>query len=425
MPQAFQPNAAIALFGLCYLLFVLKGDRKAIFAAGGAAAAVGLGLLSPAEAFEAIDWNVLGIFAGTMILAEAFSSSGAPSAIVGALACRTRSAGAAALCVCALCSLLSAFVENLATVLIVAPLAIELSRRSKLPLGIFIAALAMTSNLQGSATLIGDPPSMILASGTGMTFGDFFFKSGRPGLFFAVQAGAAASMLYLWIRFKSWDHPVGVLHSEPVKDWFPTWLLCGLVVTLSAVGFAGPAATKLSGLICLLFGVAAAAHGFVDSGTPALHSLRRHDWSMLAFLAGAFVLVAMLERTGWLLRAGEALSGLAGGSKAAAFIAVVVASVAASAVVDNVPYVIAALPVVLGLAEAGGWRPELLSFGLLIGATIGGNITPIGAAANVAACGIARAEGEPISFLQFMRVGLPFTLAATTVSALFLWIFWR
>lgn len=422
----FQQTAALVVFGLCYLLFALRTERKALFAAAGAAAVLALRLISPKEALAAVDWNVLGIFAGTMILAEAFSASGAPAVIVEALARRARSAGAAALWVCALCSALSAVVENVAAVLVVAPLAVELSRRSRIPLGTFLAALAMTSNLQGSATLIGDPPSMILASHMRLSFGDFFWVAGRPGPFFAVQAGAAASLCYLWTVFRRWRGPVEVPEPTPVDDWFPTWLLCGLVVALSVSGaLGGREATQLAGLICLAFGTGAGARRILRSGRPAIAALRRHDWTTPVFLAGAFVLVGTLEQAGWLVRAGRGLSALTGGSKAAAFLAVVAASVAASAVVDNVPYVIAALPVATGLAAHAGWKPELLAFGLLIGATVGGNITPIGAAANIAACGIARAEGERVTFGAFARVGLPFTIAATAASALFLWLFWR
>jgi len=376
-----------------------------------------------------VNWNVIGIFVGSLLVAETFTFSLVPARLAEALIRRAGTVGKAVVVVAALSGFLSAFVENVATVLILAPIAVEMARRLDVSPAPFLISVAISSNLQGTATLIGDPPSMLLAAHYGLSFNDFFWLDGRPGIFFAVEVGAVASLAVLYFMFRKYRQPVGEPRRVEVKSWTPTWLLVGMIVALAVSPVFDPGFRFLAGAVCLAFGAAAKLwerrHTYGRTAYDyAQETVRRIDWDTTLFLVGIFIFVGVLERAGLVERIADAVQVAAGSSLFAGYNIILWFSLLVSAFVDNVPYVSAMLPVTALLAGRMGGSVYLLPLGLLVGSCLGGNITPIGAAANIVAVGYLAREGVKVGFGEFVKIGLPFTLAATLAGGAFIWLVW-
>jgi len=454
--------ATIIVFSLVYLFLAVSKKYRAralwlgvlvlavlgVYSSGEPVTLWGRAFSAVERIFHLINWNVMGIFAGVLLVAEFFILTKVPVLLSDILVDRSHNVGQAMLLVCLLTSFVSVFVENVATVLIIAPLALQISRRLEISPVPFLIGIAIASNLQGTATLVGDPPSMILAGAMGLNFNDFFIYRGRLGIFFAVQIGALFSFLVLWLFYRKYKQPAIYVEKEKVTSWVPTGLLVLMIAALAlaplletgggngegaapavAPGAGSPnAGFHLSpGLVCCIFGVIALAWAALTDRRGAWKVIREYDYRTVAFLMGVFALVGALslEKVGLIDDIKNMMIRLVGGSQALALAAIIGFSVLFSAFIDNVPYLTAMLPVVMKLSgQWGNAGNPLLAFGLLVGACLGGNITPIGAAANVVAVGVLRREGHPVSFWEFIRIGLPFTIAATIPAGIFLWFVW-
>lgn len=418
---------AAAIFVLVYLgLMLFKHHRGRILWLGIAVGAC-LGLVGFRGMIEDISWNVMGVFAGTLILAELFVASGVPALLADLIIDRSGRAGMAMLWVCAFSAFISSFVENVATVLIVAPIGIEMARRLRITPVPFVIGIAIASNLEGTATLIGDPPSMILAAYEKLCFNDFFFLEGRPGIFFGVQLGAVAGLAVLYRIFRRFRQPVPAFERCVVTTWFPTALLCVMVALLAVASYPDPNFKWFSGFVCMAAALAGWLHHLIHNRQSAKRIVRNYDWSTTLFLAGVFVMVGMLTRTGVIALLAEWLGRTLGSNPFVIYTAVVWISVLISAFIDNVPYITAMIPVIQSLSASIGATPEvhyMLIFGLLIGSCLGGNITPVGASANIVATGLLKKEGHVIGFMEFAKIGLPFTIAATMAGYIFLYLVW-
>jgi Na+/H+ antiporter NhaD/arsenite permease-like protein len=415
-----RAKAAWACVGALFVVPFLLGQASVL-------APRDLFVLEKGGSWGSINWNVMGVFAGTMIVADAFIYSRVPTLCADLLIDRSPTVGWAILSVCALAGGISAFVDNTATVLIVAPIAIALARRLKVSAAPFVIGICICANLEGAATLIGDPPSMILASHFKLNFNDFFWLHGRPGIFFAIQAGAVAGLAVLWLMFRRYRQPVVQVEPEKVRSWFPAIVLALMVAGLACASLVDPHFRWFGAFNCLTAGAVTLAWLFLRDRQTAGRLLKALDLSTLLFLAGIFMMVHALNKTGVVQVAASHLASVMGRSVLGAFVLVVGCSMVLSAFIDNIPYVAAMLPVVSGLGHTMGIPEEsmLLPFGLLIGTCLGGNITPIGASANVVGYGLLhKVEPGSVSFLGFVKIGLPFTLAAVSAGALFLWVVW-
>ena len=416
---------SLTLFIFSYALFVALPRRRSFVAIGASLLLLVTSTISLKDALLAVNWNVMGIFIGMLMVTDIFIESKVPAYLAELIVDRSKNTAWAILSICLLTSFISAFVENVATVLIVAPIALTLARKIKLnPIKMMIA-IAVSSNLQGTATLIGDPPSMLLAGFTKMNFLDFFFYKGRPSIFFAVELGALASMIVLYFIFRRERHKVKLIPVEKVQSWIPTIILTLLIILLALSSFFDPGFSYMAGAICMVFGIISLLwKKFATSGSirEAIKSL---DWDTSFFLFGIFILVGSLALTGWIDAIARSLSGLISGNIFLGFTLLVFISVILSAFIDNVPFLAAMLPVAISMANKLNVNPSLFLFGLLIGASLGGNITPIGASANIIACGLLKKEGYEVRFKDFMKIGIPFTLAAVTAAYLFVWFVWK
>lgn len=420
-----SPSAIAAfIFVLAYAFFIFLPARRALAAVVAALLLVLLGVLRPWQAFTAVNWNVLGIFVGTLALADVFMESRVPAYLSELIVRRAPNTAWAVLLICAITGFISAFVENVATVLIVAPIAFSLAKKIGFnPIKMMIA-IAISSNLQGAATLIGDPPSMLLAGYARMGFSDFFFYKGRPGIFFAVELGAIVSFFFLYAIFSSQKQKASLALTEKVRSWVPAILLVVLIILLALSSFVDQGFSYLAGVLCVIFGLAALLWQRLTCRICFWTGIKKLDWDTTLFLMGIFVLVGAVAQAGWLERTAVFLSGLVGNNLFLGFTLLVFVAMIISAFVDNVPFLAAMLPVAISMSTKLGVGPELFLFGLLIGASLGGNITPIGASANIVACGLLKKEGYQVRFFEFMKIGLPFTLAAVATAYLFLWLVW-
>jgi Na+/H+ antiporter NhaD/arsenite permease-like protein len=411
------------IFFLSYGAIIAFKTKKSQMLWLGIAAGMLVGHITLRDIVHDVNWNVMGIFAGTLLLAESFLLSGVPAAVAAYLVRRSSNTGTAFLYVCLLSSFLSIFIENVAVVLIVAPIALSIAKKAKVSPVAVIIGIAIASNLQGTATLIGDPPSMILANFKRMNFNDFFFYKGRLGIFFAVEAGAVVSMAILYLFFRRKRSAVSVEEPEEIRSYLPTVLIAAMIVGLSFSSLFDPDFKWFGGSLCMVLGIACTLSGWT-SAEEKKGLLRRYDLPTTAFLAGVFVMVGMLERTGVIDTFADFMGSHIGSNPLSAFLIIVWGSVAFSAFVDNVPYITTMVPVVQRISTGIAGGDELLVFGLLIGACLGGNITPVGASANVVSTGLLRRAGHRISFGRFVTIGLPFTLAATLVGSLVIYLVW-
>lgn len=421
-----MPNniIALAVFILAYISFVFFPNKRAIFALLGGALLIILRVVSPREAFLSVNWNVMGIFVGMLVVADVFMLSRVPAYLAEIIVNRAKNTSWAILFICVLTSLISAFVENVATVLIIAPVAISLAKKLKLnPLNMMIA-IAISSNLQGAATLIGDPPSMLLGGFAKMNFSDFFFYKGRPSIFFAVQLGALISFVVLYFIFRKNKETIKLVQVEKVRSWVPSVFLVVLILALAVSSFLDSGVAYTAGKLCVIFGVISLIWQRIMYNDPICKGIKGLDWETTFFLIGIFIIVGAIAITGWIGLFADFLSGLIGNSIFLGYTTIVVMSVFISAFVDNVPFLAAMLPVTISMSAKLNIDPTLFLFGLLIGASLGGNITPIGASANIVACGLLKKEGYKVGFKDFMKLGVPFTLAAVATAYLFVWFIW-
>ncbi len=432
----------LAVAGLMYFFVILFQEKKVWFTSIAAVLLFILGtflfpnsIFNPQENYfaicthvlgELINWNVLLIYIGSMIIASLFIYSKVPSRIADRLVAVSPNTGIAVILILAMTGIISIFVENVATVLVMAPIALSLSKKLKLNPVPFLIGLAVMSNLEGTATLVGDPPSMIFASYAGYNFNDFFMKDGKISIFFFIQAGLIAGCLFFYFIFGKVREKVQVEKDE-VISYFPLVLLLVMIFGLAGISFFSSELGYSSGIFVFSLGVIGLLWYKIcqKKNVGELWTLIKElDWETIFFLIGIFVVVGAISETGLLDDFASFLAKITGGSKLLGFVLILLFSILISGFVDNVPYIIVMLPVAGTLAVNIGIAKELYMFALLIGSCLGGNLTPFGASANVVAMGILKKEGYPISFRKFLKIGAPFTLLTTLAAALLLWFVW-
>lgn len=434
---------ALFLFAITYILMLAVPRYRPQVALVSASVFLVLGQLgvyplSLSGALAAVDWNVLLMMAGTMGTVALFIEIRMPARLAEQLLLRVPDVRWAVCMLALFAGVISAFVDNVATVLMVAPVGLAIARQLGISPVPVLIAIAVSSNLQGAATLVGDTTSILLGSFAGMNFFDFFWMNGRPGIFWGVELGALVSLVVLLWLFRRFRQPVHTRVKTQVEDDVPTALMLLTVGLLIIASFLPqPSGTALStlwelrsGLICMslcLFGTLRACLR-TRSGRPVKQLWKSLDLDTLLLLFGLFIVIEGIRTAGVIDAAAELFYQIAGDDPLRLFLLLVIVSVILSAFIDNIPYVATMLPVVQGIAArmngGSGVAPEVFFFGLLIGATLGGNLTPIGASANIAAIGILRKEGETVRTADFLRIGIPFTLSAVAAGSAYLWLVW-
>ena len=420
---------AIILFAATYLGLLIFSSYRAFIALGSAALFVALGIMPLGEVFSAIDWNVIMMIAGTMGTVALFIESRMPARLADLIINRVPNVKWAIISLSVFAAVISAFVDNVATVLMVAPVAIGIAKKLKMSPVSSIIAIAISSNLEGAATLVGDTTSILLGGYANMNFMDFFFMDGKMGMFWIVQIAAVAATFVLWAALRKESRPIQSGTAEQVNDMFPTWLLLGTIGLLVAASFMRfPEGFPINGLICVSVYVIGLLRSVLikkDTGI-VIRSLKEIDIFTLLLLASLFVVIAGIGKAGVIDMVAGFFKTASNGNLFVMYTMIVWFSVILSAFIDNIPYVATMLPVVTALNAGMGIEGSyLLYFGLLAGATLGGNLTPIGASANITGLGILRKEGYNVKAGTFMKLSVPFTLAAVITGYVMIWFIWK
>ena len=401
---------AIVLFGGVLALIATDRVDRTKVALAGAVLVLLTQTIDQDVAIEAIDWNTLGLLAGMMLMVKITETSG----VYGWLAIRAGqlSGGrpfSVLLALAGTTALLSAFLDNLTTVLLVVPITFVLADVLDLdPLPLIVTEVLM-SNIGGTATLIGDPPNILIAGATDLSFMAFIVNLAP---IVAITFVAVVAGIYLVFRDKlqsppdarsrvmALDADNAIEDMDELKRTVP--ILVATVLAFFAHQALGiePATVAMTGATAMLFA----------SRQPIERSLASIEWPTMFFFVGLFVLVGALEHTGAMEEIAEAIGSVTQGNRSAELLGIAWASAVGSAVVDNIPFTAAMIPVVEQLQAGGG--DDAYWWALSLGACFGGNATIIAAAANVAAAGLAARAGTPIGFIYFLRIGGTVTLAS-------------
>ncbi|NLZ81124.1 MAG: TRAP transporter large permease subunit [Clostridiales bacterium] len=420
-------TVAIILFILTYALLLTFPTKRAHVAITSAILFVILGILPIGEVLTAVNWNVIFMIVGTMGVVNLFIESKMPSLLADVIIEKTPNVKWTIISLSLFAGIISAFVDNVATVLMVAPVAITIAKKLKISPVNSVIAISIASNLQGAATLVGDTTSILLGGALGMNFLDFFFFEGKPGLFWIVQIGAVASTFVLLYIFRKDKQSVESLGRTKVKDYFPTVLLVGIIVLLIIASFLPNMPENINGIICMaMFAIGLIRKVIVTKDLAALNvAAEEIDYTTILLLTGLFVIIGGLVNVGVVDDIGNLFTKISD-NPFVIYTIIVWASVLCSAFIDNIPYVATMLPVVGAITTNLGMDGSyLLYFGLLIGATLGGNLTPIGASANITGLGILRKEGYEVKASEFMKISVPFTLVAVMAGYVMIWFLWK
>ena len=419
---------AVVVFVAAYVLIATEWTHKLLAALGGAAVLLALGVTDSEHAFYShdtgIDWDVIFLLLGMMIIVGILRRTGVFEYIAIWAAKRAKGSPLRVMILLTLITAVaSAFLDNVTTILLIAPVTLLVCDRLGINPVPFLIAEVMASNIGGAATLIGDPPNIIIASRSGLTFNDFLlhmtplvvielivFTLVLPRLFkgsFDVDPAKVENVLRLNER-------------EAIQD---TRLLikCGAVLLLVFTGFVGHSVFHVEPSVVALLGAGLLV---LISGVPTRDYMSSVEWQTLLFFAGLFIMVGALVKTGVIGNLADHVGKATNGKPLLAVMLILGVSAVLSGIVDNIPYVATMSPVVLELAKTMNdpAHAQALWWALAAGADFGGNATAVGASANVVAIGIALRAGHPISFWEFTRKGVVMTAITIAVAAPYLWL---
>ncbi|WP_329408040.1 ArsB/NhaD family transporter [Nocardia vinacea] len=419
---------AVTAFVVAYLLIATERIHKTKAALGGAAVILALGVLDSAEAFfshdTGVDWDVILLLFGMMIIVGVLRQTGVFEYTAIWAAKRAKGSPVRVMILLTLITAVaSAFLDNVTTVLLIAPVTLLVCDRLGVRAAPFLIAEVFASNIGGAATLIGDPPNIIIASRSGLSFNDFLMHM-TP----IVVLELAVFTLILPRLFRgSFDAEpdriadvMALDEREAIRDR-RLLIECGIVLLAVFTGFVGHSLLHVDPSVVALLGAGVLV---LISGTEPTDYLSGVEWETLLFFAGLFVMVGALVKTGVV----ETMAGWAtdatGGNALVAVMLILVVSALLSGIIDNIPYVATMSPLVADLA-AGIDNPghtDALWWSLTLGSDFGGNLTAVGASANVVMLGIAARAGAPISFWEFTRKGAVVTAITIAVAAPYLWL---
>ncbi|HET8601121.1 MAG TPA: ArsB/NhaD family transporter [Segeticoccus sp.] len=418
---------AVAIFVIAYVLIASEWVHRLVAVLAGAGLLLALGIVGPADAFYSertgIDWNVIFLLLGMMIIVGILKQTGVFEfvAIWAAKRARGRPLRVMVLLVL-ITAVASAFLDNVTTVLLVAPVTLLVCERLGVGPVPFLMAEVFASNIGGTATLIGDPPNIIIGSRAGLSFNEFAVNMGPVILIEIVAFCVALKWLFAGSFVADEERVASVLtlnEREAIRDR-PLLVKCGVVLALVFAGFVGHAVFGLEPSVVALLGAGLLV---LLSGAKPAQFLASVEWETLVFFAGLFIMVGALVKTGVIHHLASWVTAATGGDALVAALMILVVSAVLSGVVDNIPYVATMSPLVLQLshdlpAQHGG----ALWWALALGADLGGNMTAIGASANVVVLGIAARNETPISFWRFTRTGVLVVALTIAIAVPYVWL---
>ena len=419
---------AVTVFVGAYLLIATEWVSKTITALAGAGVILALGVATSEDAFYSaetgIDWDVIFLLLGMMIIVGVLRRTGVFEFVAIWAAKRAKGSPLRVMILLVLITAVaSAMLDNVTTVLLIAPVTLLVCDRlgvSPIP---YLIAEVLASNIGGTATLIGDPPNIIIASKSGLSFNDFLINLAPIA---ALALAVFVAMLPLLFRGSFSVDPERVAdimaleEREAIKDR-RLLIICGIVLAAVFAGFIGHAALHIEPSVVALLGAGLLV---LLSRSKPRDFMPSVEWETLLFFIGLFIMIGALVKTGVIGALAEAAARATGGDALVATMLILFVSAILSGIIDNIPYVAAMSPIVLQLTEgiADPVQADALWWSLAIGADFGGNLTAIGASANVVILGIAKRSGYPITFWGFTKTGAIVTMVTILLAAPYLWL---
>jgi anion transporter len=419
--------AAIVVFVGAYALIISEKIHRVAVALGGAGLMLAIGATDDVSAFysedSGVDWNVIFLLMGMMMIVGVLKKTGMFEylAIWAVKRARAKPFRVMAMLV-VITAVASALLDNVTTVLLIAPVTLLVCERLALPAAPFLIAEVMASNVGGTATLVGDPPNIIIASRAGLTFNDFLVHLAPLSALLVVVLLALCRVMFRKSFVYDEERAAEIMaleEGEAIRD--RRLLVQGLVVlALVVAGFVLHPVLHYEPSIVALLG----AGLLIAVSTVDTHDvLAEVEWPTLAFFAGLFVMIGGLIDTGVVGEISQKLADLIGGNELGGSLTLLGGSAVLSGIVDNIPYVATMAPITADLVrDVGGASDHVMWWALALGADLGGNATAIGASANVVVLGIAERNRQPISFWQFTKYGLVVTAVTVAISLAYVWL---
>ena len=414
---------ALILFIITYLLMMIFSTKREIIVIISSILFTLLGIINFKEAITAINYDALLIIIGTMGIVGFFIESKMPCLMADYLLKKVTDTKWAIVVLAMLAGIVSAFVDNVATVLMVAPIGLAICKKLNISPVNALIAISVSSNLQGAATLIGDTTSIILGSYANMNFVEFFFVEGKPSIFFAVELGAIVTIPVMLFLFRKYKTKIPKGEITKISDYFPTILIILNIVLLIINSFLPTNSIITNGVICIALYIIGIIYYIIRKRNFKIikNSLKAIDLKTIIMLAGIFVVIAGITKAGLIQQLSNIFIKIGKNNIFIIYTVITFGSVFLSSFIDNIPYVATMLPVVSQIATTANAPIYLLYFGLLSGATLGGNLTPIGASANITTIAILKKEGYNVKLKDYFKIGIPFTLAAVITGYLYIW----
>lgn len=431
-PLSNQTVSLLAM-GICYLLLFTEKLNRAVVTVMLASLLIILGTITQTEAINAIDFNTISLLVGMMIIINIAERSGMFQyvALWGAKRVKANPVGILIM-LSIVTALFSAFLDNVTTVLLIVPVSLQITQKLEVNPYPYLLINIFASNIGGTATLIGDPPNILIGSALKLGFTDFLFH--LAPVVILIMVALIAMFIYFWApSMKASPENKLLVMNMNEKDAISDFTLLKKSLSILALvisGFILAEHINLENGFIALFGAAAmlllytphTAHKERDDKVEDI--LNKVDWTTIFFFIGLFVIVGSLEHSGFLDAVGKYFISLTEGSIKKSTFMILSISAVFSAMVDNIPFVATMIPTLKAMEESLGGRDAMMPvwWALSLGACLGGNGTLIGASANVIVAGIAARENRAINFLRFLIWSIPVMVMSIIIATIFLYI---
>lgn len=415
---------SVIIFLAAYAMIIVEKVHRTIIALVGATVVIALGLITQEEAVNAIDFNTIGLLVGMMLIVGITRRSG----LFGYLAVKSAHLAKGKpinilIALGLITAVLSALLDNVTTVLLIVPVTYVLTDRLDISPIPFLFTEIICSNVGGTATLIGDPPNIMIGSATGLGFMDFIANMALPAIVILI---ITIIILVLWYKkdlFADDDKIKSIMEldeMEYIKDWGilkKSLIILGLTI----LGFFLHQALHIESATVALMG---AAFLMLITAEEPEDVLMLVEWPVIFFFIGLFVLVGSLEANGVIEALAAKALEVSGGNLPLTGMLILWMSAIASAFVDNIPFVATMIPLLQSVGQASAMPMDSLWWALALGACLGGNGTLIGASANITVVGIAERHGNIIKFIDFIKVGFPLMILSVIIANIYLYLFY-
>ncbi|WP_166245218.1 SLC13 family permease [Paenibacillus turpanensis] len=419
-----QPVFALLVFLVAYAFIISEKVNRTIVALAGAVVFVATGIVPLPAAIEHVDWNTIGLLAGMMMIVSITAESGVFRFLALWAAKRAKGDPVRMLVLLGvITAVCSAFLDNVTTILLVAPVTFHIAGRLNISPIPFLLTEVLLSNIGGTATLIGDPPNIMIGSANPetLTFSAFLLHLGPAALIIIAVSLAVLALYYRSQLRTGAELRRQMLELQPAAEIRDRVLLIKsiTVLSLTVVGFFAHGVLHIESSIIALGG--AVCLMILTGGGHVKSAFRGIEWATLLFFIGLFVLVGGLVETGLVAKLAQSLLQATHGELLSTSMLILAFSAVASAFIDNIPLVATLIPMIQDLESMGMTRIEPIWWSLALGACLGGNGTIIGASANVIAAAMAAKQGAPVSYWRFMKIGFPIMLLSIVISAIYIW----